>query len=163
MTVVRLEISERGPYQGGASFGEIGPYEYLAGVIHFAIDPSAAANGPIRDVDLAPTNARGQVEFSAQFHLLAPRDPPPDGRLLVDSPNRGNLTAHGFRSSFRDWAAERTNFSRAVCESALSHTLRDKTEAAYNRTDLLNRRRELIATWSAFATTKPGDIVSLRA
>jgi hypothetical protein len=95
MTVVRLEISERGPYQGGVSFGEIGPYEYLAGVVHFAIDPSAAANREIRDLELAPTNARGQVEFSAQFHLLTPRDAPRNGRLLVDSPNRGNLTALG--------------------------------------------------------------------
>ena len=51
---------------------------------------------------------------------------------------RDDLTAHGFRSSFRDWAAERTNVPRAVCEAALAHTLRDKTEAAYNRTDYLN-------------------------
>ena len=42
MTVVRLDISERGPYQGGVSFGDIGPYEYFAGVMHFAIDPSSA-------------------------------------------------------------------------------------------------------------------------
>ena len=76
---------------------------------------------------------------------------------------RGDVTAHGFRSSFRDWAAERTNFSRAVCESALAHTLQNKTEAAYNRTDLFERRRELMATWSAFATAKPADIVHLRA
>jgi integrase len=77
--------------------------------------------------------------------------------------DRGDLTAHGFRSSFRDWAAERTNFPRAVCEAALAHTLRDKTEAAYNRTDLFDRRRELMASWSAFATAKSADIVSIRA
>ncbi len=77
--------------------------------------------------------------------------------------DRGNLTAHGFRSSFRDWAAERTNFARAVCESALAHTLRDKTEAAYNRTDLFERRRELMVSWSAFATAKPADVVAIRA
>jgi len=70
---------------------------------------------------------------------------------------RGDLTVHGFRSSFRDWAAERTNVPRAVCESALAHTLRDKTEAAYNRTDLFDRRRELMNSWSAFATAKPAD------
>src|SRR5579871_958829 len=95
MTVLRLEISERGPYQGGVSFGEIGAYEYFAGVMYFAIDPSSPVNREIRDLELAPTNAQGQVEFSAQFHLLAPRDAPPEGRLLVDSPNRGNLTALG--------------------------------------------------------------------
>jgi integrase len=76
---------------------------------------------------------------------------------------RGGLTAHGFRSSFRDWAAERTNFSRAVCEAALAHTVRDKVEAAYRRTDLFELRRELMASWAAFATAKPAEIVSLRA
>ncbi len=95
MTVVRLDISERGPYQGGVSFGDIGPYEYFSGMMHFAIDPSSPVNRQIRDLELAPTNAQGWVEFSAQFHLLAPREVPPDGRLLVDSPNRGNLTALG--------------------------------------------------------------------
>jgi integrase len=77
--------------------------------------------------------------------------------------NRGNLTTHGFRSSFRDWAAERTNFPRAVCEAALAHTLRDKTEAAYNRSDLFERREELMSVWSAFATSKPADVVAIRA
>jgi hypothetical protein len=93
MTVVSLEVAERGPYQGGASFGEAGRYEYLAGSLHFAIDPKSPANELICDVGLAPTNARGQVEFSAQFHLLTPVEPQADGRLLVDSPNRGNMTA----------------------------------------------------------------------
>jgi integrase len=76
---------------------------------------------------------------------------------------RDDLTTHGFRSSFRDWAAERTNFPRAVCESALAHTLRDKTEAAYNRTDLFNKRRDLMTAWSAFATAAPGKVVVLTA
>lgn len=71
------------------------------------------------------------------------------------------ITTHGFRSSFRDWAAEKTNVPRAVCESA--HALRDKTEAAYNRTDLFDRRRELMDTWAKFATAKPADVVSIRA
>lgn len=76
---------------------------------------------------------------------------------------RADLTAHGFRSTFRDWSAERTNVPRAVCEAALAHTLRDKTEAAYNRTDLFERRRELMASWAAFATARPGEVVALRA
>ena len=65
---------------------------------------------------------------------------------------RGDVTTHGFRSSFRDWAAERTNFPRAVCEAALAHTLRDRAEAAYHRTDLFERRRELMTAWATFAT-----------
>ncbi len=66
--------------------------------------------------------------------------------------NRSDITPHGFRSSFRDWAAEQTNVPRAVCEAALAHALRDKTEAAYHRTDLFERRRELMTAWAAFAT-----------
>ena len=76
---------------------------------------------------------------------------------------RRDVTTHGFRSTFRDWAAERTNVPRAVCEAALSHTLRDKTEAAYNRTDLFDRRRDLMTSWSRFATSKPADVVAIRA
>ena len=72
-----------------------------------------------------------------------------------------DITAHGFRSSFRDWAEERTNFSRAVCEAALAHTVRDKTEAAYRRTDLFERRRELMDTWSRHATAQPARVVSI--
>ena len=68
---------------------------------------------------------------------------------------RSDVTTHGFRSSFRDWAAERTNVPRAVCEAALAHTLRDQTEAAYHRTDLFERRRELMTSWAAFATSEP--------
>ena len=76
---------------------------------------------------------------------------------------RRDVTTHGFRSTFRDWAAERTNVPRAVCEAALAHTLRDKTEAAYNRTDLFDRRRNLMTSWSRFATSKPADVVAIRA
>jgi integrase len=74
---------------------------------------------------------------------------------------RHDITAHGFRSSFRDWASERTNTPQAVCEAALAHTVRAKTEAAYNRTDLFERRRKLMGAWAAFATAKPADVVSL--
>lgn len=76
---------------------------------------------------------------------------------------RRDVTAHGFRSTFRDWAAERTNVPRAVCDAALAHTLRDKTEAAYHRTDLFERRRDLMGSWSRFATSKPADVVAIRA
>ena len=73
-----------------------------------------------------------------------------------------NITAHGFRSSFRDWSAEKTNFSRAVCEMALSHTVADKVEAAYLRGDLFDKRRELMETWATYATAQSGNVVTLR-
>ncbi|WP_321576399.1 tyrosine-type recombinase/integrase [Bradyrhizobium barranii] len=60
------------------------------------------------------------------------------------------FTVHGFRSAFRDWASECTNFPRDVCEMALAHTIRDKTEAAYRRGDLFSKRSELMRAWAAY-------------
>ena len=57
---------------------------------------------------------------------------------------------HGFRSSFRDWAAEETNQPREVAEAALAHAVRDKVEAAYARSDLFARRRQLMNEWAAY-------------
>ncbi|WP_049826393.1 tyrosine-type recombinase/integrase [Bradyrhizobium japonicum] len=73
-----------------------------------------------------------------------------------------DCTVHGFRSAFRDWTSERTNFAREIGEAALAHTVKDKTEAAYRRGDLFDKRRTLMATWAAFATTIDADIVPLR-
>ena len=60
------------------------------------------------------------------------------------------ITVHGFRSSFRDWCNEATNTSRTVAEQCLAHSVAGKTEAAYSRTDFLNKRREVMQLWSAF-------------
>jgi len=61
-----------------------------------------------------------------------------------------NAQPHGFRSSFRDWAGETTNFPREVMEAALAHTNKDKAEAAYARSDLFERRRELMKDWCVY-------------
>lgn len=61
-------------------------------------------------------------------------------------------TVHGFRSSFRDWAAEATNFPREVCEAALGHLVESKVERAYRRTDLFEKRRLLMQAWADFAS-----------
>jgi integrase len=66
-----------------------------------------------------------------------------------------DLTVHGFRSTFRDWSAESTNFTREVCEQALAHTLVDKTEAAYRRGDLLEKRRRLMNAWAVYCGQSP--------
>jgi integrase len=66
-------------------------------------------------------------------------------------------TPHGFRSSFRDWASECTNFSNEVCEAALAHVIQNKAEAAYRRGDALEKRRLLMAAWATFCTTPPAD------
>src|SRR4051812_1905753 len=66
-----------------------------------------------------------------------------------------HVTAHGFRSSFRDWAAEQTSFPREVCEMALAHAIENKVEAAYRRSDLFEKRRELMTAWEQFASSRP--------
>jgi integrase len=66
---------------------------------------------------------------------------------------RGDLTAHGFRSTFRDWAAERTNYAREVAEASLAHTLGDKVEAAYRRGDLFEKRAHLMDAWAKYCAS----------
>ena len=63
---------------------------------------------------------------------------------------RSDITVHGFRSTFRDWAAECTDFPREVPEAALAHTLGNKVEAAYRRSDLFEKRRALMEAWAAY-------------
>ena len=65
--------------------------------------------------------------------------------------DRSNITVHGFRSTFRDWAAEEAHtFSNETIELALAHTIKNKAEAAYRRGDQLERRRELMAAWDDY-------------
>lgn len=66
---------------------------------------------------------------------------------------RSDITVHGFRSTFRDWAGETTGFPREVIEAALAHGIKDKTEAAYARSDLFDKRRKLMEAWVATAVT----------
>lgn len=73
-----------------------------------------------------------------------------------------DVTVHGFRSSFRDWAAERTNFPREVCEMALAHTIKSKSEAAYRRGDLFQKRRKLAEAWAGFIVRSPAKVVQFQ-
>jgi integrase len=68
---------------------------------------------------------------------------------------RGNVTTHGFRSTFRDWAAEQTDVAGEVAEAALAHAVGDKVEAAYRRGDLFEKRRKLMNEWAAFCGREP--------
>ena len=69
---------------------------------------------------------------------------------------------HGFRSSFRQWAAERTNIPREVCEEALAHVNPNRVEAAYQRSDLFERRRELMDAWARYVMAERGKVVAIR-
>jgi hypothetical protein len=84
--------------------------------------------------------------------------------MLLRRMGRGDLTAHGFRSTFSDWAAERTAYPREVVEMALAHTVENKAERAYRRGDLFDKRRRLMADWARFCeAAASGEVVPLRA
>jgi integrase len=84
--------------------------------------------------------------------------------MLLRRVGRGDLTAHGFRSTFSDWCSERTNFAAEVREMALAHSASDKVEAAYRRSDLFQKRRQLAEAWSKFCATPSanGQVVPIR-
>jgi integrase len=79
---------------------------------------------------------------------------------------RDDITVHGFRSTFRDWAAERTNFPNEVVEMALAHAVGNMVEAAYRRGDLFDKRRRLMAEWATYCNTPAAGagekVVSMR-
>jgi integrase len=75
--------------------------------------------------------------------------------------NAANITVHGFRSTFRDWASETTSFPHEVCEQALAHAIGNKTEAAYRRGDLFEKRRKLMDTWAAYCEPKSSNVIVL--
>jgi integrase len=79
--------------------------------------------------------------------------------MLLRRMGRNQLTAHGFRSSFRDWAAERTSFPSEVAEMALAHVVGSKVEAAYRRGDMFDKRRRLMGDWADFLSKAPSDKV----
>ena len=88
--VVRLRIERREVILNGRAFGAAGPYEKLVGKVDFGLDPSLPGNGEIVDLKLAPRNARGEVEASADFYMLKPVDPRRgNGRLFYEVGNRG--------------------------------------------------------------------------
>lgn len=89
-SVTRLRIERRETILNGRPFGAAGPYEKLAGKVDFTLDPSRPQNRGIVDLNLAPKNAQGLVEFSADFYLLKPVDPARgNGRLFYEAGNRG--------------------------------------------------------------------------
>lgn len=92
--VVRVEIEKREPFAEGMEFGHTGAYEVIAGRLFYEVDPRNDANERITDLELAPPNAHGRVEFWEDFFLLQPIDPGKgNGCLLYDVHNRGNKLA----------------------------------------------------------------------
>ena len=77
--------------------------------------------------------------------------------------DRTDITVHGFRSSFRDYVAEKTSTPPRIAEAALAHKLKDRAEAAYQRSDLLDKRRTLMQKWANYCLENPEKVVQLRA
>ncbi|WP_417249792.1 tyrosine-type recombinase/integrase [Celeribacter sp.] len=82
-------------------------------------------------------------------------------KRLQDRMGRNGFTVHGFRSSFRDWCSESAHADREVAEAALAHSLGNKVEQAYARSDLFERRRSLMNAWGRFVTRQDGEVVEL--
>jgi integrase len=84
--------------------------------------------------------------------------------MLLGRMGRNDLTVHGFRSTFRDWVEEQTAYPNSVSEAALAHVVGDKTEAAYRRGDLFQKRQRLMDDWSRYCTmpAKSSKVLAIR-
>ena len=82
-------------------------------------------------------------------------------KALTDRMQRAGFVAHGFRSSFRDWANEAAHADREVAEMCLAHSIGNKVEQAYSRSDLFQRRRSLMDAWARFVTGTRGNVVEM--
>ena len=74
-----------------------------------------------------------------------------------------DVHAHGFRTSFRTWTQEKTHYPNEVAEAALAHSLKDSAEAAYARSDLLEKRAEMMEAWAQFISADASDVINIRA
>ncbi len=106
MPVLGFDITRRRPLDGGAPFGDCGPYEEVTGILRFAVDPAHPANQTVTDLDLAPVEADGRVHFDADFTLVCPLNPARgNGRLVLDVPNRGRDRALLRFNAAPEWPA----------------------------------------------------------
>jgi hypothetical protein len=97
MAVTRFEITSRSPI-GEGSFDGVGPYEFIKGVLHYAVDPEQPDSQLITDINLAPKESDGKVHFASDIQMLKPVDTAQANKLLVDVVNRGNRSAMSFNS-----------------------------------------------------------------
>jgi integrase len=128
---------------------------------HWAIPAERMKAGRAHRVPLSPRALEilGGLPREGDFVFIGGRaDRPLSNMALLATLRRmgcGDLTAHGFRSTFRDWCAERTAYPRDVAEMALAHTIKNQTEAAYRRGDLFEKRRRLMSDWSKYCCQMP--------
>lgn len=101
--------------------------------------------------------ARERTKVGGDFLFPGLKDGKPmsNGAMLqlLERMGRGDITVHGFRSTFKDWATECTAFPDIVSEMALAHKIKDQVEAAYRRGDLLEKRRQLMIEWGTYCSS----------
>lgn len=115
--------------------------------------------GRMREIleEMAPLRTKGDFIFPGDQRIepISSMAMP----MLLRRMKCGDITVHGFRSTFRDWAGDCTTFAREVVEEALAHVVGSTTERAYRRRDALEKRRDLMVTWATFCTTLPDSNV----
>ena len=132
----------------------------------WTVPPSRIKAGKEHRVPLTPAALALLGEPGEPYELVFPspikkRKPLSDATLaaVLQRIKHGDITVHGFRSTFRDWAGETTAHAREVVEAALAHRIKDKAEAAYARGDLFQKRRKLMEDWSKFLATPPAEVL----
>jgi len=147
--VVRVEVETRGDIAGGTAYGLAGPYERLAGRIYYEVDPSNRVNQIIGDIGRAPLNARGRVEFSADFYVIKPKSPEAgNGTVLLDVMNRGRKRVLRY---FNATAA--TNAPLTVADLGDGFLLRKGFTLLYVGWQFdVPRQADLMRVYSPFAT-----------
>jgi integrase len=150
----------------GASWSEIDLTEKVWTVPAERMKAGKAHRVPLSPAAVALLEALPRIAGS-ELVFPAPRGGQLSDMTLSAVMRRMKIDAvpHGFRSTFRDWAGERTNYPRDVVEMALAHTIKNKVEAAYRREDALDKRRRLMAEWAAYCDrAEPvGELVALSA
>ena len=105
-------------------------------------DAAVALLRLVRQIDATPASPVFAVGGVARSNMAM--------AMLLRRMGYGNITTHGFRSTFRDWAGDATNFPREIVEQALAHTIPNQAERAYRRGTAVERRRELMQLWSDY-------------
>lgn len=107
---------------------------------------------PLSDAAVRVLSQLPRVRDRSAHVFESPRQGPLSDMALTSVMRRMTVDAvpHGFRSTFRDWSAELTNYPNELCEAALAHTIADKVEAAYRRGDLFDKRRQMMSDWARF-------------
>lgn len=136
------------------------PKERMKGFREHRVPLSAAA--------LAVLEKMKQESTGGEFVFMGRKSGPLSNMTCLQTlrrMDRNDITVHGFRSTFRDWVSESTSYPRDVAEMALAHAIEDKSEAAYRRGDLIEKRRALMSDWAEHCDVVrvSGDVVAIRA